>query len=219
MPNRKEQKKAARREYTKKQRAAQEEETRRRIVEAAVALHQEEGGGATVSEIARRAGVARVTLYRHFPDELALLTACTTHYLSLHPPPDLERWRSIPDPIERLRTGLAETYAYHRQTEAMMTVAEREVSVNPTLAQLLGPLQTYWSTARNILAQGWQIGEAAERLLEVALGLALSLSTWRTLTSQHGLSDADCVTLFVTMIRFGLNGDSMECRVQSLRTD
>lgn len=210
MGNRKEQTKAARRAYTKKKRAAQEEETRRRIVEAAVALHQEEGGGATVSEIARRAGVARVTFYRHFPDELALLTACTTHYLSRHPPPDLERWRSIADPIERLRTALVETYSHHRQTERMMTVAEREISVNPTLAQILGPLQTYWRTARSILADGWQIGERAEPLLEAVLGLALSLSTWRTLTAQHGLSDADCVALFVAMIRVGFDGDPTE---------
>jgi len=204
MPNRNEQKKSGGREYTKRKRAALEEETRRRIVEAAVSLHQEQGGGATISEIARRAGVARVTLYRHFPDELALLTACTTHYLSLHPPPDLDRWRSIPDPIERLRTGLAETYSYHRQTARMMTVAEREIAVNPTLAQLLEPLETYWRTARVILADGWESGGTTDPLLEAALGLALSLSAWGTLTSQYGLTDDDCATLFVTMIASGL---------------
>lgn len=203
MPKRNEPKKSARRKYTKRKRAALEEETRRRIVEAAVSLHQEWGGGATISEIARQAGVARVTLYRHFPDELALLTACTTHYLSLHPPPDLERWRSIPDPIERLRTALAETYSYHRQTERMMTVAEREIAVNPTLAQLLEPLETYWRTATDVLADGWQTGGTTDPMLEAALGLALSLSAWGTLTSQYGLSDDDCATLFVTMIRFG----------------
>ena len=48
--------------------------TRQRIVEAAVALHGSVGASAaTVTVIAERAGVGRVTLYRHFPDERALL--------------------------------------------------------------------------------------------------------------------------------------------------
>ena len=60
--------------------------------------------------------MGRVTVYRHFPDELALARACSGHYFERHPVPDLERWRAIADPTERLRTGLREAYAYHRAT-------------------------------------------------------------------------------------------------------
>src|SRR5688572_14567863 len=142
------------RTYTKKRRARSEDETRQRIVESAVALHQQEGGNATITAIAERAGVGRVTVYRHFPDELSLLTACTSHYLALNSPPDLNAWAAIADPLARLKHGLAETYAYHRQTGAMMTVAEREVAANPVLAGLLEPLEAYWDAARRMLAGG-----------------------------------------------------------------
>jgi AcrR family transcriptional regulator len=188
------------RRYTKKRRATLEEETRQRIVEAAVALHQAKGGAATISAIAERAGVGRVTVYRHFPDELALLTACTSHYLGLNPPPDLDAWAKIADPRERLRQGLTETYAYHRQTETMMTQAEHEVAANPVLAELLVPLEEYWSAAKGILAAGWGEGDKAPPLVEEVIGLALSLPAWRILTCQQGLRDEDCVALFTTMV-------------------
>jgi len=186
--------------YIKKRRAILEEETRQRIVEAAVELHQTEGGGgATISAIAERAGVGRVTVYRHFPNELALLTACTSHYMTLNPPPNLDQWASIFDPVERLKYGLAETYAYHRLTEKMMTVAEHEVAANPVLADLLKPLDAYWAGARHILATGWSEQNEAPPLLWETIGLALSMPAWRILTRQQGLADADCVSLFATM--------------------
>src|SRR5213596_2204294 len=66
----------ANRRYQLKRRAEQQEETRSRIVEAAVELHQTIGPAATTfSDIAERARVGRVTVYRHFPDELALAGA------------------------------------------------------------------------------------------------------------------------------------------------
>jgi hypothetical protein len=49
--------------------------------------------------------VERLTVYRHFPDEKTLYTACTSHYLALNPPPDPAAWEKIPEAEERLRTG------------------------------------------------------------------------------------------------------------------
>jgi AcrR family transcriptional regulator len=77
------------RKYELKARAESQEETRRRIVEATVALHQEVGPArTTVSEVARRAGVNRVTVYNHFPDDLDLFAACQRHFLAEHPLPE-----------------------------------------------------------------------------------------------------------------------------------
>ncbi|CAN5598236.1 hypothetical protein BH23CHL4_BH23CHL4_30600 [soil metagenome] len=188
------------RTYNKIRRAELEHETHQRIVEAAVELHRAEGGNATISAIAERAGVGRVTLYRHFPNELALLTACTGHYLGINPPPDLDAWAAIANPLERLKQGLAETYAYHRQTEEMMTVAELQVAANPVLAELLEPLEAYWLAARQVLARGWSEGNNAPPLVEESIGLAISMPAWRILTRRQRLTDADCVTLFVTTI-------------------
>jgi len=69
------------REYKLKRRAESQDETRQRIVEATIALHQTVGPAATtISDIAERAGVGRVTVYRHFPDEptLSPAAACTS---------------------------------------------------------------------------------------------------------------------------------------------
>jgi len=72
-----------------KVRADRQRETRQRIAEAAAELHGEVGPArTTVAEIARRAGVQRLTVYNHFPDDAALFPACSAHYLSLHPFPD-----------------------------------------------------------------------------------------------------------------------------------
>lgn len=48
---------------------------RRRIVAAARDVFVEQGADAPLDEIARRAGVGNATLYRHFPDRIALVRA------------------------------------------------------------------------------------------------------------------------------------------------
>src|SRR5207249_2848419 len=56
------------RSYQLKRRAEHQDQTRQRIIEATIELHQTIGPKATtVSEIAERAQVGRVTVYRHFP--------------------------------------------------------------------------------------------------------------------------------------------------------
>src|SRR5207248_2847460 len=108
------------RPYQMSRRAERQDETRRRIVEAAIELHQTLGPAATtVTDIADRAGVGRVTVYRHFPDDASLARACSGRYFDRHPAPDPHRWAGISDPAERLRTALGEVYAYHRATESM----------------------------------------------------------------------------------------------------
>ena len=55
------------RKYSLKARAERQAETRRRIVEATAELHTEVGPAqTTVAEIARRAGVQRLTVYNNF---------------------------------------------------------------------------------------------------------------------------------------------------------
>src|SRR5690242_10547523 len=99
------------RPYIQKARAEQQEETRRRIVEAAVELHLERGPAHTsIAAIAERAGVNRVTIYRHFPDARSLFEACSEHNRKLNPPPDLAPWKRIEDPRRRTEVGLTQLY-------------------------------------------------------------------------------------------------------------
>ena len=87
-------------------RADQVEQTRRRIVEAAVELHGTVGpANTTVAAIAERAGVTRLTVYRHFPDDDAMFAACTAHWSARQNMPDIDAWLAESDPVDRLRSS------------------------------------------------------------------------------------------------------------------
>src|SRR5678815_277034 len=114
-----EMKKATRR-YVFKARGEQMAETRARIVEAIMQLHEEIGPrNTTVSAIAERAGVERLTVYRHFKDEAAMFAACSHRYLELNPPPEPSDWVSELDPVARARRGLETLYSFFRRTAPM----------------------------------------------------------------------------------------------------
>ena len=186
------------RKYEQRQRAESEEATRLRIVEAAVHLHEAIGPTATtVSAIAERAGVGRVTVYRHFPDERALFTACTSHYYAINPLPDPVPWRATADPGQRLWQALTELYAYYRRTEGMLARAEQDVPNNPILAEVLTPFDDYLAGIRDLLTE-----EApADAMVAAAIGHALAFGTWRSLTGLQGLSDAQAVAMMHALVR------------------
>lgn len=186
------------RKYELRRRAERQEETRQRIVEAAVHLHQT-AGKASISAIAELAGVERLTLYRHFPDERALFTACTSHYMAENPAPDPDPWQHLDDGEQRLRTALTEIYDYHRRTEQMFS---KNFEEEPVLLEVLAPYFAYWERVRDVLADAWQTQDAVcNRRLRAAVGHAISFQTWRSLVRQQGLSDAEAVELMVGMLR------------------
>jgi AcrR family transcriptional regulator len=186
------------RRYQLKRRAERQNFTRQRIVDATIELHQTIGPAATtVSEIASRAGVGRVTVYRHFPDESTLSRACSGQYFERHPFPDPERWRAIPNPVERLRTGLRETYAYHRATEAMFTHVLADARDNPVVA----PYHEHWERTADVLVAAWRARGRRRTVLRAAIGLALSFDTWRTLVHEQGLTDDQAVELMLRLTR------------------
>jgi AcrR family transcriptional regulator len=190
------------RKYEMKERARRQEETRRRITEAAVELHQTLGpANTTISALAERAGVQRLTVYRHFPDERAVLAACSAHYRAANPVPEVELWTQIPDPGDRLGRALAETYDFHRRTEPMMSKVLRDAQVHAPTFETTVPYYQYWDRAGYVLVTGW--GAEGERLktLLAALGHALDFWTWRSLTHEQGLTDREAVELMVGMVK------------------
>jgi AcrR family transcriptional regulator len=188
------------RTYTKKKRAQDQEDTRKRIVEATVSLHQEIGGpSTTISAIAERAGVERATVYRHFPDEHALLLGCTSHYLELNPPPDPATWAAIEGRELRLRTALAEIYAYHRRTEVMMARAAIDVPQMPVLREVLTPMFVFWGMVRDLLAESWSTEENGS-LFRAAIGHAIAFQTWQSLVRNEGVEEGEAVILMLGMI-------------------
>jgi AcrR family transcriptional regulator len=187
------------RAYTLKRRAEHQDQTRQKIVDATIELHQSIGAAqTTISEIAKRAGVGRVTVYRHFPDEEGLFNACSSHYFSLHPLPDTARWREIPDPIERLKTGLRESYAWHEQNAQMIGMALAEARDLPVMA----PYHAYWDDAAETLTAAWPTRRQRQRrkTRKATIALALSFDTHRTLTREQQLSTDQAITLMTRLV-------------------
>lgn len=191
------------RKYQLQRRAKLQEETRQRIVEAAVHLHQTVGGAkATISAIAELAGVERLTVYRHFPDDRSLATACVGHYQAANPPPDPGPWQGIEDTEQRLRRALSEIYAYHRRTEQMSIHAMRDIEEVPVLREVLAPYFAYWEQVRDLLAAAWTSPSAPCSVrIRAAVGHAISFQTWRSLVREQGLEDSEAVELMASMLR------------------
>lgn len=185
------------RKYELKRRAERQEETRRRIVEAAVHLHGTVGPARTqVRTVADRAGVERVTVYRHFPDQASLLRACREHYLAQHPPPE-DSWKRIDDPEARLRAGLAAAYSFYAENEAMMSNVLRDAEVLP-VGQ--GFIRFKHDTLR-ALDRGWGLRGRRRARLTAILDLAADFHTWRSLVRRMGLSQQESVDLVVRWVR------------------
>jgi AcrR family transcriptional regulator len=188
------------RKYELKKRAEQMAETQRRITEAAIELHGTVGPArTTLSAVAERAGVERRTLYRHFPTEADLFAACSTHYFTANPWPDLASWRAIRDPQQRLERGLDELYAYYERTEPMLSNVLRDAELVDSARDAVAPLQAYLEEAAEILTIGRQVRGRRRQLLKAALRHALAFSTWRSLTT-NGIGRSDAAKLTTALV-------------------
>src|SRR5689334_20207903 len=113
-------------------------ETRRRITEAAVELHGSVGPAqTTISAVAEKAGVQRNTVYRHFPTDDDLFAACSGLFDAMYPPPDIEAWRAVEDPRERLVRALDNLYAFYEKTDYMLTRVMRDEPFVPAVTPRL----------------------------------------------------------------------------------
>jgi AcrR family transcriptional regulator len=184
------------RTYRKRRRAESEAQTRLRITESAVHLHGTVGPSRTsMSAVAEHAGVQRSTLYRHFPDEAALFEACSAHWAAANPPPDLTAWAAIRDPDERLRVALVELYAYYERTAPMLENLVRDEQVSDVVRERFKAFHAFIAVAADTLLAGRGVRGAARRRMRAAIGHALAFSTWRSLVSEQGLSQAEAVEL------------------------
>lgn len=188
------------RRYTKRRRAEQEEDTRQRILEAVVALHGEVGPReTTISAIAERAGVQRLTVYRHFPDDYALFRACTSHWLASNPPPDPNLWERGGDPRKLTRDGLASLYAYFRRTSYMWHLSYRDYEDIPALQGPMREFEQYLDRIRDRLFDAWAPARGRAATVRAVLGHCLRYSTWRSLADE-GLDDEGIADLMAAWL-------------------
>jgi AcrR family transcriptional regulator len=188
------------RKYKKSLRAEQQAETRERIVEATMQLHEELGPAhASIKAIAEKAGVQRLTVYRHFPDDVSLFQACTSHWLALHPPPDKADWQDIEDTATRTHHALLAFFRYFRQTEQMWTVSYRDVDAVEAIQEPMAQFQAYLDQVRDDLLKQWPLQGENKKQLRLTLGHALHFPTWQSLKNKS-LSDVKIADLVLRWI-------------------
>jgi AcrR family transcriptional regulator len=176
--------------------------TRSGVVVAPPAMSRHSSRGlarTTLSAVAERAGVERRTLYRHFPGEAELFAACSSHYFSVHPWPDLETWRAIRDPNERLERALDELYAYYERTEPMFNNVLRDAEVVEFARDAMAPLDAYLDEAAEILAAGRGGRGRRRQMLRAALRHALAFPTWHSLAT-NGIGRSDAARLVTALV-------------------
>lgn len=167
-----------RRPYTKVRRAAAEEETRQRIVEALMELHAEVGPArTTVSAVAERAGVERLTVYRHFPDEQSMFRACSALYMERNPPPEPALGNL--DAATAIRRTLVAVYSWYRTNEAMFSNVLGDLERMESLQESTEELRRYVASLASQLDHLFERRSAQRR---ATLHHALEFNTWRSLS-------------------------------------
>ena len=189
------------RKYELKARAESRRETRDRIAKATAELHEERGvAHTTVAEIARRAGVTRLTVYNHFAGLSELLPACAAHYERLHPTPDFDSVLAQSDAGERVLGVLSLLYGWYRETEPMYgklfsdraSVAELDRFLEENVDRMLAGLA-------DDLAAAFAARDGRAERLRALIRLALDFWTWRRLADE-GLDDEASAGLMASAV-------------------
>jgi AcrR family transcriptional regulator len=190
------------RKYELKARAESQERTRQEIAEAAAGLHEEVGPAeTTVAEIARRAGVSRLTVYKHFPDNASLYPACSAHYLSEHPLPDFAAALAPADPADRVGSLLRTVYGdWYRESRQMIRNLLRDRGSDPALDEFMrGNSDVALAGLADALTVGFGLEGDRGARLHALIRVALDFWTWERLTGE-GMDDASAAELMTDAI-------------------
>ncbi|RCK38929.1 hypothetical protein TH19_03805 [Thalassospira profundimaris] len=185
----------SKRKYTKGLRADQQHQTHLKIVEAAIALHAEVGPlQTTISAIADRAGVQRLTIYRHFPEEHELLDVSLARWFDLNPPPDPQEWRASVAPVDWGIAILSMLYQYYSETAQMWAQYDRDRGCIAVLDGKMAKFDGYLEMlAIDVLVHQPGARQKA-KLCQAVARHALQFSTWQSL-SQTGLDTVEMAAL------------------------
>lgn len=191
------------RPYRQTKRAEKSARTRKRIVEAAIRLHETIGPALTnLSRVAAEAGVSRPTLYAHFPDDAALLQACTAHSLSSDPPPDPESWAGITPGRERVKAALEELYRHYERNESLTANVLRDMHLVPAMMELNAPMvMRAFQRMHQVLVEAFDdASETRRKRRGAAVAVAISFNTWQALIRQQELTHTEAVEIMTRFI-------------------
>ena len=189
------------RPYELKARAESQRRNRARIAAAAAELHHEQGvAKTTVADIARRAGVQRLTVYNHFANLSELLPACSAHYRGQHPQPNFEEALALEDPAARVRAVLRGLYGWYRDNERMMLNVHGERGAVPELdAWMIQSADRQLAERTLTLARGFRRKGTRATRLRAVIALSLDFWTWRRL-AREGLDDDAAAAMMTALV-------------------
>jgi AcrR family transcriptional regulator len=159
-----------------------------------------------VAEIARRAGVQRLTVYNNFPNETELFAACGEHSMAMNPPPDPSAALTIGDPAERLRATLGPLYGWYRKSARGQENLQRDRLVLPALDSVMKiRMDRQFADLAGALVAGFTPAVGSSNGVRAAVALALDFWTWRRLAAE-GMSDDDAAALMVGAVKAAAQG-------------
>jgi AcrR family transcriptional regulator len=131
--------------------------SREAVLDAAARLLAEEGAaGFSVDAVARRSGVARSTIYRHWPEPSALLFDAFRHGVEATPVPDSG---SLRDDLVALYTHLSEKLpgtCAGRLLPVLLDAVFREAALRPVHREFINERR---QPAREVIRRGVDRGE------------------------------------------------------------
>ena len=148
----------------------------------------------TISDIANLAGVGRVTVYKHFPDDSAMFRACSDHWIADNPPPDFTLALTEPDELKRAAEVLLLLYDYYRRSYDMMGKVMRDAKSLPALADVVenGWMKLLQSLEDALMPAGKKAADAQR--YRATLRVAMDIDTWSTFSGM-GFDDETAAEL------------------------
>jgi AcrR family transcriptional regulator len=196
------------RRYRMGTRAAAVEETRRRLVEASKELHAEQGIlGTSYEEIARRAGVAPATVYRHFPTLNDLLPACARSIQVLRPltmEQAAETFRGMSRPALRLEALVRGTCECYARDQGWLQAARREEELLPALRDVA---QVQRDNLR-LLVGAALAGTGASARTAAVIAALIDFPVWQAFRDM-GLGAAETADQLLELVRDRLDQEAV----------
>jgi AcrR family transcriptional regulator len=179
------------RRYAMRNREESFAQTNRRIVEAAIGLHAERGILDTSwQEIAVRAGVSPVTVYRHFRSLSELIPACARTFVDSVAPLSEEDARAafaeLVSPFERLEVLIRDDCACYARGREWFHAAMRESDLVPELGAVVSAQQ---ATLANLIRAALEDHDPPQELVS-ALQAVIDFPFWRALLQAGVAEDA-----------------------------
>jgi AcrR family transcriptional regulator len=188
-------------------------QTNGRIVQAAKGLHAERGVlGTSWQDIAERAGVSPVTVYRHFRSLSELIPACARSFVDSVAPlaeeDALAAFAELLLPIKRLELLIRDDCACYQRGREWFHAAMRESDLVPELGAVVSAQQT---TLAILIRAALKDQDPSEELVS-ALQAVIDFPFWRAMIQAGVAEDVApglmldlCTTL---LRRYGLIADA-----------